>query len=162
MAALVSLVLILGACSSGEPELPQPELGVRSIEVSTVGSNQFKDHNKNGALDPYEDWRLPVDERVTDLLDRMMIEEKAGLMAHPALNMGENGTLFEPLPGEEPQFPPGVPRFPQPGTSEVILEKYITHVLVRTSERPEVIATWNNNLQEMTEKSRLGIPLTIS
>ena len=160
--ALTSLPLILGSCFSGDLAFTQSQLDARSLSVVSVEGHQFKDHNKNGSLDPYEDWRLSVEQRVADLLDRMTLEEKAGLMAHPALNMGENGTLFEPRPGEESQLPPGMPRFPQPGTSEVILEKQITHVLVRTSERPEVIATWNNNLQEMAETARLGMPMTIS
>ncbi len=160
--SVATLMIMLAGCSSGGPEFTQPQLSARSLDVLTVGGYEFKDHNKNASLDPYEDWRLPVEERVVDLLDQMTIEAKAGLMAHPALSMGENGTLFEPVPGEEDKRPPGMPRFPQPGTSEVILKKQINHVLVRTSERPEVIATWNNNLQEMAETARLGIPLTIS
>ena len=129
--SVATLLILLAGCSSGGPEFTQPQLSARSLDVLTVGGYEFKDHNKNATVDPYEDWRLPVEERVVDLLDQMTVEEKAGLMAHPALNMGENGTLFEPVPGEEDKRPPGMPRFPQPGTSEVILQKQINHVLVR-------------------------------
>ena len=41
-----------------------------------------RDLNKNGRLDPYEDPRRPIDERVEDLLAQMTLEEKAGLMFH--------------------------------------------------------------------------------
>lgn len=40
----------------------------------------FRDLNKNGRLDPYEDPRLPIDQRVEDLLAQMTLEEKAGLL----------------------------------------------------------------------------------
>ena len=44
----------------------------------------FKDLNKNGSLDKYEDWRLSADERARDLADKMSIEEIAGLMLYSA------------------------------------------------------------------------------
>jgi beta-glucosidase len=38
---------------------------------------QFKDLNRNGVLDPYEDWRLSPEQRARDLVSRMTLEEKA-------------------------------------------------------------------------------------
>ena len=61
--AIVLIILILTACSSGE-QLEQAELGVRSAPLLSADGLQFKDLNKNGALDAYEDWRLNTDERV--------------------------------------------------------------------------------------------------
>src|SRR5437773_9597255 len=43
---------------------------------------QFKDLNRNGVLDPYEDWRLAPEQRARDLVTRMTLEEKAGTMMH--------------------------------------------------------------------------------
>src|SRR5690606_8092202 len=40
----------------------------------------FKDLNKNGSLDKYEDWRLSSEERARDLASKLSIEEIAGLM----------------------------------------------------------------------------------
>ena len=73
----------------------QPELGACRADILEVDGLQFKDLNRNGTLDPYEDWRRPIEERVEDLLSRMNLGEKAGLMVHPALGMGEGGTLLE-------------------------------------------------------------------
>ena len=42
----------------------------------------FKDLSRNGVLDPYKDWRLPIEERAADLAARMSIEEIAGLMLY--------------------------------------------------------------------------------
>ena len=56
-----------------------------SVEILEVDGYQFKDLNKNGALDPYEDWRLGADERTADLLSQMTSEEKAAQMLHMTL-----------------------------------------------------------------------------
>lgn len=39
---------------------------ISSVKILTVDGKKFKDLNKNGKLDKYEDWRLPVDERAKD------------------------------------------------------------------------------------------------
>ena len=36
----------------------------------------FKDLNKNGTLDAHEDYRLPVEDRVNDLMGQMTLKEK--------------------------------------------------------------------------------------
>ena len=41
---------------------------------------QFKNLNKNDELDEYEDWRLPNETRIKDLLSLMTLEEKIGFM----------------------------------------------------------------------------------
>lgn len=40
----------------------------------TQGDLSFRDLNKNGRLDPYEDPRRPIDKRVEDLLSQMTLE----------------------------------------------------------------------------------------
>ena len=48
------------------------------------GDRTFRDLNKNGMLDPYEDPRRPVEERVEDLLAQMTLPEKARRSARTA------------------------------------------------------------------------------
>ena len=55
------------------------QLGERA-GVLAVDGMEFRDLNKNGELDPYEDSRVPVEDRVEDLLGQMTLEEKAGVM----------------------------------------------------------------------------------
>jgi beta-glucosidase len=38
--------------------------------------NGARDCNKNGTIEPYEDWRLPVDTRINDLMSRLTQDEK--------------------------------------------------------------------------------------
>ena len=52
------------------------------IKILTVDGLAFKDLNKNGKLDKYEDWRLPVDVRAKDLASKMSVEQIAGLMLY--------------------------------------------------------------------------------
>ena len=53
------------------------------------------DLNKNGRLDPYEDPRRPVADRIADLLSQMTLEEKAGMMFQRTIAMNPDGSLVE-------------------------------------------------------------------
>jgi len=72
-----------GKRAGSEPK--QPLLGHRSAPLLTVDGLTFKDLNRNGRLDPYEDWRLSADARTLDLVLRMNLEELAGVMVHGTL-----------------------------------------------------------------------------
>ena len=48
--------------------------------ILEVDGLKFKDLNKNGALDVYEDWREETDTRVADLIAQMTSEEEVGLL----------------------------------------------------------------------------------
>ena len=81
---IVSMTVGIGG-ESRQTTVTQPHLGVRTVAVLTVDGLRFKDLNKNGRLDPYEDWRQSIDARVADLVGQMTLEEKAGLMVGPTL-----------------------------------------------------------------------------
>jgi len=55
----------------------------------------FRDLNGNGTMEPYENPTLPTDERVADLLTRMTLEEKAGLMMMSVLETSDDGNIVE-------------------------------------------------------------------
>lgn len=80
---LVRQVLLAGAAivltGAARPQV-QTELGVRAKPVIERGALRFKDLNSNGRLDVYEDWRLPPARRAADLVKRMTLVEKAGMM----------------------------------------------------------------------------------
>jgi beta-glucosidase len=120
-----------------------------SIEVDGL---TFRDLNKNGKLDVYEDPRRPVEERIEDLLRQMTIEEKVGMMFQPMLGCTRDGELVE----EKPEFATVLP------TSELIVGRQIKHFNTIGSVAPRLMARWYNQLQKMAERTRLGIPVTIS
>jgi beta-glucosidase len=81
------IVAVLDSCSGGKEKKPQPVLGIRSVTIIEKRGLKFKDLNKNGKLDKYEDWRLTPDERSQDLLSKMSLEEKVGFMLINSANM---------------------------------------------------------------------------
>ncbi|MGI6367006.1 MAG: glycoside hydrolase family 3 protein [Anaerolineae bacterium] len=118
---------------------------------TSVPPDSWRDLNKNGRLDPYEDPRRPVAERVEDLLGQMTLEEKAGLMFHTMLGANEDGTLAE-----------GVDRMGRQGTSEMVLGRHMNHFNMHALPSPRLAAQWYNRLQALAESTRLGIPITLS
>ncbi|MBR6966784.1 MAG: glycoside hydrolase family 3 C-terminal domain-containing protein [Clostridia bacterium] len=56
-----------------------PDSGVTIIEDDGFA---FKDLNRNGELDAYEDWRLSNEERARDLSEKLEIEEMTPLFTH--------------------------------------------------------------------------------
>jgi beta-glucosidase-like glycosyl hydrolase len=58
--------------------------------------NGSRDLNKNGAIEPYEDWRQPVETRINDLLGRMTAQEKAYQMFYNAQSYPQSGWHFGP------------------------------------------------------------------
>ena len=79
-----------------EQDYPEPT----GLSTLTIDGYTFVDRNSNGQLDPYEDGRLPLDKRATDLLARMTLEEKIHLLKGSGmasgLGMSEPG---EGIPG---------------------------------------------------------------
>ncbi|GIG18068.1 hypothetical protein Cme02nite_64000 [Catellatospora methionotrophica] len=63
--------------------------------------NGSRDLNKNGTIEPYEDWRQPVETRVDDLLGRMTLEEKAYQMFYNAQTFNRSGWHFGPAEGPD-------------------------------------------------------------
>lgn len=76
----------------------QPLLGSHSVKTLTQNGLTFKDLNKNGKLDRYEDWRLPVETRVQDLLSQMSLEEKVGFMLISTTRMSGDNAFGQNAP----------------------------------------------------------------
>jgi beta-glucosidase len=170
--ALGAVALVAVIRSGAAPE--QPSLGQRNVPLLQSGGLQFKDLNRNGILDKYEDWRLSPEQRTADLISRMTVEEKAGLMIHSSLMgfTGPNGVVLDapppPAPGRPAGFTPprreGVAPMDRPSPNELIQRRNVRWILLRpnASEPPAASARFANGLQEIAEKSRLGIPLVLS
>ncbi len=122
-------------------------------EVKTIKGNgfTFRDLNKDGRLDIYEDSRASVENRVNDLLKQMNLEEKVGMMWHPPINVGSSG---------EVTGKPGMMSFSS--SYDIIINQKITHFNLFMTPKAKQLAIWNNAIQTIAEQTRLGIPLTIS
>ena len=136
-------------------------LGYTSASLLTVDGYAFKDLNRNGSLDPYEDWRLPAETRAKDLAAQLSIEEIAGLMLYsghqavPGSAYGFGGATYGGKKFDES----GAQSFDLTDQQKKFLEEdNLRAVLVTTVESPEVAARWNNNVQAFVEALGHGIP----
>ena len=111
----------------------------------TVEGKQFRDLNSNGTLDRYEDWRYSPLCRARDLVKRMSVPLKVGLM-----NSG--GTLGN-------------------GSADGVISDSIVQGIAYGGRRQGLtrfgftgtqLATYFNNVQAMTEGLPLGIPAIVS
>ena len=64
--ALLSVVVASSAMAPTSAQRPpaQPPISSRGVPIITVDGVRFRDLNRSGQLDPYEDWRRPVAQRV--------------------------------------------------------------------------------------------------
>src|SRR2546422_11553946 len=113
---------------------------------------QFKDLNRDGVDDPYEDWRLSPEQRARDLVARMTLEEKAGAMMHGTVR-AVGGTMAAAGMGGQ---------YDTASARALIDSIKVTNLITRLNTDPRTLAIANNGLQAIAERTRLGIPLTIS
>ena len=135
------------------------------VKLLTDKGLAFKDLNRNGKLDTYEDWRLPVDRRAKDLASKMSVEQIAGLMLYskhqpiPAAAGGPfagtyNGKIFAQSEAAVSDLSDQQKVF--------LTSDNLRHVLITSVQSPQAAAEWNNNAQALVERSGLGIPINSS
>ena len=128
----------------------------------------FKDLNKNGLLDPYEDWRLPLEERIEDLTAKLTIDQIAGLMLysrHQTVSKSQNHfvEMFSgTYDGKSLDHYSGSIANLTDQQKEFLEKDHIRHVLLTLVDAPQIAAEWSNNLQAMAESLDLGIPVNVS
>ena len=112
-----------------------PAVESRVKDIIKVNGRQFRDLNDNGTLDPYEDWRLTDEQRAADLVSRMTLEEKAGLMQITSLR------------GDIP---------------DLVENRNIRYLIIRDNPTAFELAERANTHQQTAEATRLGIPLVFT
>ena len=135
------------------------------VSILTVDGYAFKDLNRNGSLDVYEDWRLPAEIRAEDLASRLPVEEIAGMMlysSHQSVPSG-GGMFGGATYGGKPFAESGAKASDLSDTQKKFLtEDNLRAVLVTTVESPAVAAQWNNNMQALVEGMGHGVPVNTS
>ncbi|PAW92965.1 beta-glucosidase [Mucilaginibacter sp. MD40] len=131
------------------------------VKILTIDGYAFKDLNKNGKLDKYEDWRLPVDVRAKDLASKLSVEQIAGLMLYsrhqmiPTIPVGPFAGTYNGKPFTESGATPYDLSDQQ---KKFLKEDNVRHVLITSVQSPEVAAKWSNNVQAFVEGIGFGIP----
>ena len=109
------------------------------VQILTKSGYAFKDLNRNGKVDVYEDWRKPAQQRAEDLASQMTIEQIAGLMLYSAHQAVPTENISE-------------------AQQKFLTVDNVRHVLVTSVGSPEIAAKWSNNVQALVEGIGLGIP----
>ncbi len=97
---------------------------------------KFKDMNKNGTLDVYEDWRKDTDTRVADLIAQMTPEEEVGLLFCVNTQLAD--------------------------ACQMVKDYALTCQLFNLNGTPITITNTLNNLQAFAEAERLGVPMVFT
>ncbi|MDR0910296.1 MAG: glycoside hydrolase family 3 C-terminal domain-containing protein [Spirochaetaceae bacterium] len=153
--------------------------------ILVIDGFAFKDLNRNGSLDPYEDWRLPIEERIADLAAKMPVEDIAGLMlysAHQQISHKQMGGAAQAEPDISRMSKEAVKmlhdmaaaRYGGQNDTRVnvwdlseeqkkfLTEDGVRHVLVAIIDDAVSAAKWNNNAQALVEGIGLGVPVNTS
>jgi beta-glucosidase len=151
-----AILLSLTSCDRTPQNTLPKEVLSHSTLVKTEDGYTYRDLNKNGKLDIYEDSRQPVEARIDDLLKQMNLEEKAGLMFINGARINDDGSLGDkPAKGGFFAF--------VPVADGQIRDKKMNHFNLWAIPGIPALATWYNNVQQFAEDStRLGIPVTIA
>lgn len=177
IARILSLALVSFATFAQSPL--QPKLGNQGVQIIKSQGYEFKDLNKNGKLDQYEDWRLPNETRVKDLISQMTLEEKIGFMLISTTRMEGDYAFQANAPKAEiksgfneedlvqninmfSKKPLPVPVMSAVGTTKAVTQYNLRHFILRANTSAKNIAEWSNNLQRLCESSRLGIPAIVA
>lgn len=174
--SLALMGAMLTSCEEA-PKYEQPTLEARKVQIIEKDGYQFKDLNKNGELDAYEDWRLPMQDRINDLVSQMTLEEKIGLMFHPNIAVPADGKVVYdaqaalsqeayagPIgPGGNNQGAMGQGQMRVGADVKTFIEqRHFRNILNNGIAEPKLFAQWSNTMQEYAEASRLGIPIMFS
>lgn len=116
-----------------------PTLGYTSCPILEIDGYAFKDLNRNGQLDIYEDWRKDVLERAKDLASQLPIERICGLMLYSSAVDADSAALSSKQ-------------------MKYLSQDYIRHMLVRNVKDPATGAAWSNAVQAFCESEPFGIP----
>ena len=128
----------------------------KEAPMLSIDGHEFRDLNKNGKLDAYEDYRVNIEDRITNLIGQMSLEEKAGALFITMAAMNSNGDLSETKSILNPIS------YLVEGNSEMVLGKNMNHLNTLQSTTPEAMVVWHNNIQKLAERTRLGIPITLA
>jgi beta-glucosidase len=154
-----TILILFFACNvfAQKSSPQQPLIEHRAVDLIHEKQFIFKDLNKNQKLDVYEDWRQPLDKRVANLVSQMTLEEKVGMLLINTLNAGEKGKLTE-------------------GAVDYIENQKMTRFIFRNTIKNNPVNTgagngfagvqispyeasqFMNAVQELSERTRLGIP----
>jgi beta-glucosidase len=136
-----------------------PILGITIVSsivfMSFIDPPKYRDLNKNGKMDPYENVKLPIEKRIDNLISLMNIDEKAGMMFINGMLINTDGGI------DKKEGATGFAAI-LPSPRELIEGKKMNHFNYWQAPNVKEMAMGYNAIQKVAENTRLGIPVTIA
>lgn len=119
--------------------------------LTAPDGTKFRDLDHDGIMAPFENPNLAARERATDLVARLSLQEKVGLLFQPMIDVGMDGELVPDGEG-------------MTGTRarSAVLDRYINHFNVLQAPTARLTARWVNRMQELATQTPHSIPITLS
>lgn len=148
-----------------------PVIGTVSRQVIEKDGLYFKDLDGSGQFQPYDDWRLPAEERARVYVKALTVDEKIAQLFISDWRMGKYLS----------QFPEHTPRLDEsgvlddaefhgktifgeqnlPGTTELIQKWFARHLILRANPTPEDLTDWINQLHAVAEECEHFVPVQV-
>ncbi|MDO5350788.1 MAG: glycoside hydrolase family 3 N-terminal domain-containing protein [Lachnospiraceae bacterium] len=148
-----------------------PVIGTVSRQVIEKDGLYFKDLDGSGQFQPYDDWRLPAEERARAYVKALTVDEKIAQLFISDWRMGKYLS----------QFPEHTPRLDEsgvlddaefrgktifgeqnlPGTTELIQKWFARHLILRANPTPEDLTDWINQLHAVAEECEHFVPVQV-
>lgn len=148
-----------------------PVIGTVSRKVIEKDGLYFKDLDGSGDFKPYDDWRLPAEERARAYVKALTTDEKIAQLFISDWRMGKYLSQF---PDHQPQLDEsgtlddaefiGKTIFGEqhlPGTTELIKKWFARHLILRANPVPEDLADWLNQLHAVAEECEHFVPVQV-
>lgn len=145
-----------------------PVIGVTRKPVIEQDGLYFKDLTGDGILTEYKDWRKSPEERAKALAKALSPEEKIGLLFVNSWKMGqyqedkekvdETGLLNEEIVEKDESIFNVEKTY---GTTYTLKEMGIRHLILRQNPKPDELADWINQLNQVAEETPHAIPVMV-
>lgn len=145
-----------------------PVIGVTKKPVIRQDGLYFKDLTGDGILTAYKDWRKPPKERAEALAKALSPEEKIGLLFVNSWKMGqyqedktkvdETGLLNEEIVEKDESIFNVEKTY---GTTHTLKEMGIRHLILRQNPKPDELADWINQLNQVAEETAHALPVMV-
>lgn len=145
-----------------------PVIGVTKKNVIEQDGLYFKDLTGDGVLTVYKDWRNSPEERAVALAEVLTPDEKIGLLFINSWKMGqyqedkskvdESGLLNEEIVEKDESIFNVEKTY---GTTYTLKEMGIRHLILRQNPKPDELADWINQLNQVAEETAHGLPVMV-
>lgn len=163
LAIIVVFVIIASVIYISKKSKSNSNMELLGDEAPTLNQSgiSYRDLNKNGKMDIYENPNASINERVNDIVVQMNLEEKAGSMYITMIGTTSDGEPMEtPVISTDPITL--MMSIMLPSNSHMIAKQKLNSFNILASLDADKMAKYNNNIQKMAERTRLGIPITIA